>query len=289
MSEILDILSREWPLISGAPVLVIGGGAILVIAAFTIAWMLKTSIDDGELRGYKAQLDLTKQREAYAKDKQDELEKQVADLKAKIAANAPQVEVDESVGKVSVALEEAKAANNAVNYVLNAEPGQLRRGASVGYDDLIEATGTSFPVGYVPPPTALSGFSKDELRHRIALLKERALLFEQNFRDEIRTVTTTLRPNGLSEEQYRIKLQELTTKKSAIEAQHTTECQTQYLPEFRSLHDEMLIRMNLPFPRCSSSGLSIDGYRAIMTGILSGNTPVQDLVVYLATLSVKLS
>jgi hypothetical protein len=78
-----------------------------------------------ETDAYKAQVELAKQREAVAKEKQDELANQVTDLKAKFAANAPQAEVDESFGKVSIALEEAKAANNGVNYVLNAEPGEI--------------------------------------------------------------------------------------------------------------------------------------------------------------------
>jgi|SRR5208337_4874211 len=126
MVDISDILSREWPLISEAPVLVISGGVILVGAAFSIAWKLKSSIDDGELRAYKAYLDFAKQREAVAKEKQDELAKQVTDLKAKIAAKAPQAEVDESFGKVSVALEASKAASDAVKDVLNAEPGEFK-------------------------------------------------------------------------------------------------------------------------------------------------------------------
>jgi cytochrome c-type biogenesis protein CcmH/NrfG len=95
----------------------LSGSLILVSIASTIAWKLKSAIDDGEVRAYKGQVDFAKQREAYAKEKQDELEKQVADLRAKIAANASRAEVDESFGKVSVALEEAKVANNAVNYL----------------------------------------------------------------------------------------------------------------------------------------------------------------------------
>jgi hypothetical protein len=131
--DILDILNREWPLIVGAPVLAIGGGVILFGVGCTFAWRLKSSIDDGQVRArqaetdaYKAQVALAKQREAVAKEKQDELEKQVADLETKIAANTSRAEVDESFEKVTIALGEAKAANNAVNYVLNAEPGEFK-------------------------------------------------------------------------------------------------------------------------------------------------------------------
>ena len=127
MVDIFDILSREWPLILGAPLLVISGGIILASGAFAIGWKLKSSIDDGEVRACKERVELAKEREGVAKDKQDELEKEVADLKTKITLSAPQAEVDESFGKVTIALEKAKVANSAVNYVLNAEPGEFKR------------------------------------------------------------------------------------------------------------------------------------------------------------------
>jgi uncharacterized protein involved in exopolysaccharide biosynthesis len=131
--DVFDLLAREWPLITGAPVLAIGGGVLLAGAAFIAAWKLKGSIDDGELRAYRAQLQLAKDREADAKEKRDDYEKQVADLKAKAAAGASKEELAEISARVDAAFAEFQAANNAVNYVLNAEPGKyVIRGGDIG-------------------------------------------------------------------------------------------------------------------------------------------------------------
>jgi hypothetical protein len=48
--DILTILENEWPLIMGAPIIALGGAFILIVATATIAWKVKGSIDDRELR-----------------------------------------------------------------------------------------------------------------------------------------------------------------------------------------------------------------------------------------------
>ena len=68
---------------------------------------------------------LAKDREAFAKQKQDDLERQVIDLRSKIEANAPMLELEELSQRVDAALQQSKTANSAVSYVLNAEPGRL--------------------------------------------------------------------------------------------------------------------------------------------------------------------
>ena len=67
---------------------VIGNGPALVIPLLLIAWLLgwlfKKSVDDGELRGYRAQRDAAEQRLQLAHDRYEGLPQQVAKLQATV-------------------------------------------------------------------------------------------------------------------------------------------------------------------------------------------------------------
>lgn len=67
--EILDILQREWPLIAAAPVIAMGGALIVFLAAFTVAWKLKSAIDEGQINARNGQIDALNERLLLAKDR----------------------------------------------------------------------------------------------------------------------------------------------------------------------------------------------------------------------------
>jgi len=111
---------RQWDVLTSAPWVILP----LVVLGAVVAWWFRGKIDDGETRALRAQLDLAKARESDAKEKQAEFEKQLQYLRSKTAAGAPKEELAIISARVDTALGEFKAANNAVNYVLTAEPGR---------------------------------------------------------------------------------------------------------------------------------------------------------------------
>jgi len=60
--DVMGILYRELPVITSAPVIVIGGAIIIVVIAAIVAWKLKASIDGGEMSELQARVD---RAEAY--------------------------------------------------------------------------------------------------------------------------------------------------------------------------------------------------------------------------------
>lgn len=101
----------------GAPHVVVP----LLIAAAGAGWWLKSAIAKGAKDAITERLQLARERETDAKEKQTELEKQVEELRAKTAAGASQKELAAITEKVEAALGEFKTANNAVHHVLTAE------------------------------------------------------------------------------------------------------------------------------------------------------------------------
>ena len=89
-----------------------------LITAAGAGWWLKAAIGKGENAALKERLQLAREREADAKEKQTELEKQVQELKARTAAGAPREELAAISARVDVALGEFTTANNAVKNVL---------------------------------------------------------------------------------------------------------------------------------------------------------------------------
>jgi len=75
-----------------------------------------------------------------------------------------------------------------------------------------------------------------------------------------------------------------------LEKQSTLEFQTKILPQARELHFELLRRLNLQWPVCSTSGLSIEGYRAIALGLIGADDAgPTNIAKYLETLVSSLS
>ncbi len=110
--DIFDILQKEWPLVAGAPVIAIGGALTLFTAAFTMAWKLKSAIDDGQIKTLSARLLLAADREQAVRNAREELEKQVQELKAQITAGASQEALAPITARVDTALGVFVSANN---------------------------------------------------------------------------------------------------------------------------------------------------------------------------------
>lgn len=120
--DIFSVLQREWPLIAAAPVIAIGGAFLVAITCGGFAWWLRASIDDGELRAFRAQLELARQREANARDRQADLERDIAALQTKIAESPSAEEFKSLSDKVDEAFVQLSNANNAVHYALTHLP-----------------------------------------------------------------------------------------------------------------------------------------------------------------------
>ena len=123
--DVLDILQKEWPLVAGAPVIAIGGALILLTAAFTAAWNLRSAINDGQIKQRDALVDTLKERLLLATDREqavqrarEELEKQVQELKAQIAAGASIEALTPITAKVDTALGVFRSANNELQKAL---------------------------------------------------------------------------------------------------------------------------------------------------------------------------
>jgi hypothetical protein len=54
--DVMGILYRESPVITSAPVIVIGGAIIIAVIAAIVAWKLKASIDGGEISELQTQV-----------------------------------------------------------------------------------------------------------------------------------------------------------------------------------------------------------------------------------------
>jgi hypothetical protein len=119
--------TEELRVVIGAPhivvplLLLVGGGA----------WWLKDKIDDGEVRGLKAKnevlderLKLAADREQAVQEARDELEKQVEELKAQIAAGATRETLAPVTARVDAALGEFRSANTALRQVISVPIGQ---------------------------------------------------------------------------------------------------------------------------------------------------------------------
>ena len=113
MTDILDILTKEWPLFSGAPILAIGGALVIGAGAWTAAWKLKGSIDDGQVKAANERMQLAAEREKDVREKRDLLEREIAELKAQITGGAPQEALKLGTTKVARP-EQFTAANTAL-------------------------------------------------------------------------------------------------------------------------------------------------------------------------------
>jgi len=94
----IEILEREWPVITGAPFLSIGGAVVLMIVFFTIGWKLKGAIDSGELRGINQRLQLAQEKETEVTRSVGEVKDQVQLLTSQVMAHAIPATIQATAG-----------------------------------------------------------------------------------------------------------------------------------------------------------------------------------------------
>ena len=130
--DVIGILEREWPVITAAPVIVIGGAVIIAGLAAVGAWKLKGSIDGGEIRELKAQVDTAKaqvntaearrqlilEREQAALAAQAKLEREFQEYKALKVAGTSETQLV-AIDKIDAALVEVRTANTALSTAIH--------------------------------------------------------------------------------------------------------------------------------------------------------------------------
>jgi cell division protein FtsL len=130
--DVIGILEREWPVITAAPVIVIGGAVIIAGLAAVGAWKLKGSIDGGEIRELKAQVDTAKaqvntaearrqlilEREQAALAAQAKLEREFQDYKALKVAGTSETQLV-AIDKIDAVLVELRTANAALSTAIH--------------------------------------------------------------------------------------------------------------------------------------------------------------------------
>ena len=130
--DVIGIFEREWPVITAAPVIVIGGAVIIAGLAAVGAWKLKGSIDGGEIRELKAQVDTAKaqvntaearrqlilEREQAALAAQAKLEREFQEYKALKVAGTSETQLV-AIDKIDAALVEVRTANTALSTAIH--------------------------------------------------------------------------------------------------------------------------------------------------------------------------
>ena len=130
--DVIGILEREWPVITAAPVIVIGGAVIIAGLAAVGAWKLKGSIDGGEIRELKAQVDTAKaqvntaearrqlilEREQAALAAQAKLEREFQEYKALKVAGTSETQLV-AIDKIDAVLVELRTANAALSTAIH--------------------------------------------------------------------------------------------------------------------------------------------------------------------------
>jgi hypothetical protein len=130
--DVIGIFEREWPVITAAPVIVIGGAIVIAGLAAIGAWKLKGSIDRGEIREFKAQVDTAKTQvksanaqrqlilecEQAALAAQAKLEREFQEYKAINVAGTSETQLA-AIDKIDAALVEVRTANTAVSTAIS--------------------------------------------------------------------------------------------------------------------------------------------------------------------------
>jgi hypothetical protein len=125
--DVIGILEQEWPVITAAPVIVIGGAIIIAVLTAIGAWKLKGSIDGGEIRELKAKANTTRaqvktatarrrlilEREKASLAAQAKLEREFQEYKAIKVAGTSETQLA-AIDKIDAAFVEVRTANTAL-------------------------------------------------------------------------------------------------------------------------------------------------------------------------------
>jgi hypothetical protein len=117
----LTFWTQEWPLISGAPHLVIGGAIVIAMAVWAlVSWAYRRQMDGlkAESGAWEARLSLAHDREAVVSQKRNELEATVQLLNNQITAKAATDEIAATTQSVTMIARELASANSALSEAL---------------------------------------------------------------------------------------------------------------------------------------------------------------------------
>jgi hypothetical protein len=130
--DVIGIFEREWPVITAAPVIVIGGAIIIAGLAAIGGWKLKGAIDGREIKELKAKADtaraqvdtaearrqLVLKREQAALAVQAKLEREFQEYKGLYVAGASETQLA-AIDKIDAALVEVRTANTALSTAIH--------------------------------------------------------------------------------------------------------------------------------------------------------------------------
>ena len=146
---------------------------------------------------------------------------------------------------------------------------------------MVDATHTFFSPGSEPKTTLFTPLPKDDLKKRVQTTATELRNFASDYRKKIIDHLKVSQRKDFTSQKAEL---------DDLEKQSTLEFQTKILPQARELHFELLRRLNLQWPVCSTSGLSIEGYRAIALGLIGADDAgPTNIAKYLETLVSSLS
>src|SRR5262245_25113274 len=117
--------AQEWPLISNAPHLAIGGAIGIALVVWTLvssAYRRRIARLRGESGAWKTRFSLAREWEAVVLQKRNELEATVQILNNQITANAPAAEIAATTQRVAMVGRELTSANAALSEALHKIP-----------------------------------------------------------------------------------------------------------------------------------------------------------------------
>ena len=117
----LTFWTQEWPFISGAPHLAIGGAIVIALAVWALvswAYRRKIAMLKAESGAWEGRLAFAHEREAVVSQKRNELEATVQLLSNQTTANATAEEIAATTQRVTVVARELASANSALSKAL---------------------------------------------------------------------------------------------------------------------------------------------------------------------------
>jgi hypothetical protein len=147
--------------------------------------------------------------------------------------------------------------------------------------DLVDATGSYRLPGAGPTSTPYSALTNEELKTRVTRLASGMKNLEAIHKAKTDSILAAPRVRASSDDQEREQFRDIQSRKLKEDNQFLDQFRQDYLDRARTLHDELLIRLKLPWPICSRSGLSVAGYRALSMGFVDGDAPLSNFADYL--------
>ena len=155
-------------------------------------------------------------------------------------------------------------------------PAPLAPPPQTAHDEVLWSGGGGiYPSGIPATTTAYNGTSIKELKAAVDDVSARLFAADADRRKRLSSASSKA---GDTAVQRQAEIEK-------VDGQTIKEFQEGLLMEARPLFDELLQRLKRPYPRTTADGMTVDGYTAISSGILSGPHPLADLAAYLNALA----